>query len=232
MERLKLAIGCVSTLGLLLGCGGTTDRNQGSGGADSTAGAAGTASGVRNSAGATSGASGEGAAGGAAPVMTLDSFDTTDVYVSIGRWMEFTDDKVPIGTPPVPHDGTAMHLVGMTDGQGLDVFFHTGIPVEKIWSGVRFWTQSDAPDSSLTVAVAGPEPSYFQDRAQGLAWPQRVIPLSFDWQEIVVNFADLGVDPEHLSPHSEHFGAFHFIIEPNTQYDLWIDDFVGQPLYR
>jgi hypothetical protein len=227
MEQIRLVLGYVGLLALLAGCGGTTNRhrNDGGGGSDNPAGGSSTTSG-------TAGASGVAGAGGAAPIMTVDSFDTADLFVSIGLWMEFPDDKLPIGTPPSAHDGSALHLVGTTTADGLDVYFHTAAPVETIWSGVRFWTQSDAPDSFLTVAVAGPEPSYFKDRAQGLAWPERVVTLSPDWQEIVVNFADLGVDREHISPHSGPFGAFHFIIEPDTQYDLWIDDFGGQPLSR
>jgi hypothetical protein len=217
-------------LGLLAGCGGSTNHsaNKGSAGAGNAANAA------SASAGALNGTSGAGAtaasdSAGAPAVMTLDSFETSNSFVSIGLWMGFPDDTVPIGTPRVPHDGSALHLVGTTDDAGLDVFFHTGSPVERIWSGVGFWTQSDKAGSKLTVAVAGPEPSYFTDRAQGLAWPERVITLSRAWQEVVVDFRDLGIGPEHLSPHSETFGAFHFIIEPNTDYDLWIDDFAGQP---
>jgi hypothetical protein len=226
-------------LGLLLGCGGSTNHNanEGSAGADNAANA-GNTNGA--SGGALNGASGAGGAGamgatdsgGAPPLMPLGSFDSSSTHASFGLWMGFSDDSLPIGTPTVPHDGTALHLVGTTDEGGLDVFFHTGIPFEKIFSGARFWTQSDKAGSKLTVAVAGPEPLYFTDRAQGVVWPEQVITLSRAWQEVEVDFHDLGIGPEHLSPHSETFGAFHFIIEPNTAYDLWIDDFAGQPLYR
>ncbi len=222
MERLKPAMACISLLGFLAGCGGTTDHHRANGEPNHPGGGA----------GAMPGTAGEGAtasSGGAAPVMTLDSFETTDAYVSIGLWMGFPGDKLPIGTPAVAHDGSALHLVGTTTDAGLDVFFHTGSPVERIWSGVRFWIQSDEPGSRLTVAVAGPEPSYFADRARGLAWPELTLNPTSEWKEVVVDFKDLGVDPDHLSPHSETFGAFHFIIEPNTKYDLWIDDFVGLP---
>lgn len=217
MERLKLVIAGLSALGMLVGCGGNTNRNgsQGAGG--------------NATAGTDSGAAATGSAG-KAPIMSLDSFETGDRFVSIGLWMGFPDGTLPIGTPPNPHDGSALHLVGKTNEDGLDVFFHTGIPVERIWSSVRFWTQSDLPSSFLTVAIAGPEQSYFTDRAQGLAWPQQLVRLGSDWQEVVVDFKALHLDPDHLSPHSENFGAVHFIIEPDTHYDLWIDDFAGQPL--
>ena len=223
MERLRPTLAWMSLLGLLAGCGGSTDHNPANDGAPHQP-----SGGTNAMPGAAGGAATDGV-GGAAPVMTLDAFETAEVYVSIGLWMGFPGDKLPIGTPATPHDGSALHLVGTTDDAGLDVFFHTGTPVERIWSGVRFWTQSDAPGALLTVAVAGPEPSYFTDRARGLAWPERVIKVGSDWREVVVDFKDLGVDADHLSPHSEIFGAFHFIIEPNTKYDLWIDDFAGQP---
>lgn len=214
-----------------MGCGGSTNRN----GHEGSAGSGNPTNGGTATGGTVHGTSGAGTAatnaGGAPLDWTLSTFETPDTFVSIGLWMGFPDDRLPIDMPKVPHDGSALHLVGTTDDAGLDVFFHTGSSVETIWSGVRFWTQSDQAGSKLTVAVAGPEPSYFKDRAQGLAWPQRLVTLSPAWQEVVVDFKDLGVDRQHLSPHSEMFGAFHFIIEPNTDYDLWIDDFVGSP-YR
>ncbi len=168
----------------------------------------------------------------AAPVMPIEGFETSDRMASIGLWMGFDGDTLPIGTPAVPHDGSALHLAGKTSEKGLDVFFHTGIPVERIWSSLRFWSQSDLPTSRLIVAVAGPEPSYFSDRAMGIAWPQQLVTVGPEWRESVISFSALGIGPNHLSPHSENFGAVHFIIEPNTDYDLWIDDFAGQPLYR
>jgi hypothetical protein len=170
--------------------------------------------------------------GGAAPEMPLDSFESASRMASIGLWMGFDGDTLPIDMPKVPHDGNALHLAGKTDEKGLDVFFHTGIPVERIWSSVRFWAQSDLPNAHLIVAIAGPEPSYFADRAQGIAWPQQLVPVGPQWVETVIDFSALGIGPDRLSPHSEYFGAVHFIIEPNTEYDLWIDDFAGQPLYR
>ncbi len=220
MEPLNLVVVWASALGMLVGCGGTTDHNRSNG-----------AGGSENTAGGTTaqGSAGDGAtvaSGGQAALMTLDAFDTAAVFVSLGLWMGFRDDKLPIDTPPNPHDGSALHLVGTTNADGLDVYFHTGIPIERIFSSVRFWTQSNEPNASLTVAVAGPEPSYFKDRAQGVAWPERRIALSSAWQEVVFQ-----VDTKHVSPHEEFFGAFHFIIEPNTKYDLWIDDLAGQPLY-
>jgi hypothetical protein len=65
-----------------------------------------------------------------------------------------------------------------------------------------------------------------------MPWPVTVVFPTHDWQDVNVEFAALGYGPERLSPHSGPFGAFHFIIEPNTTYDVWIDDFVGTPLYR
>lgn len=218
------SLAAVTTLGLLAGCGGSTNRNlaDGAGGSASMTGANITGgAGIAASAGS----------GGTPPLRTVDSFETGDTMVSIGLWMGFEGNSLPIGTPPLPHDGSALHLMGTTDAAGLDVFFHTPLPVERIWTSVRFWTQSDQPGSSLTVAVAGPEKSYFTDRANGLLWPQRTVEPSASWQEVVVDFKDLGIDADHLSPHSGPWGAVHFIIEPNTSYDLWIDDFAGQMAY-
>lgn len=168
---------------------------------------------------------------GEAPYYLVDSFESPDTYVSPGLWMGFAGDTLPIGTPTLPHDGKALHLQGVTDDRGLDVFFHVAFPIEQSWKSVRFWAESDLVGSRLTVAIAGPEPSYFSDRAQGIAWPERTLTLSNRWQEVVVDFAELGATPDHLSPHSGPFGAFHFIIEPNTTYDLWLDDFAGQSRY-
>jgi hypothetical protein len=218
---------------LLSGCGGSTSHsgNEGSPGSGDTGGDR-ASGGVSASGGALTGSSGAGATAatdaGGAPDQTLDAFDSPNRQSSLGLWMGFPGDSVPIGMPSVPHDGSALHLVGKTDDAGLDVFFHTPLAVEKMFQGVRFWAQSELVGSKLTVAVAGPEPSYFTDRAQGVLWPQRVITLSRAWQEVVVDFRDWGLDPDHLSPHSEYYGAFHFVIEPNTAYDLWIDDFAGQ----
>lgn len=167
-----------------------------------------------------------------APQMPIDSFETSDFLSGPGLWMGFDGEQLPTAEPPVPHDGAALHLVGKTDDAGLDVFFHTGLPVERIWSSVRFWSQSDVPGAAFKVAIAGPVPQFFQDRAQGIAWPLQVVEPGRAWRETVVDFAELGVGPEMLSPHSEMFGAVHFIVEPHTSYDFWIDDFGGQPLYR
>lgn len=223
-------------MGLVAGCGGSTNHNAHEASAGSGSSTDGNPrTGGATSGGAATGTSGAGtaaaSAGGAQPDWTLSTFETTETFVSIGLWMGFPSNSLPIGTPTEPHDGSALHLVGTTDDAGLDVFFHTGQPVETIWSGVRFWVQSDRVGSQLTVAVAGPEPLYFEDRAQGVPWPQRVVTLSPAWQQVVVDFKDLGVDHQHLSPRSGPYGAFHFVIEPNTDYDLWIDDFVGSP-YR
>ena len=207
------------------GCGGISryQASDGAGGTGSNAGGASSA--IAGRSGVTAGAAGE------APYLVVDSFESPNTYVSPGLWMGFAGDTLPIGTPPLPHDGQALHLKGVTDDRGLDVFFHVALPIEQLWKSVRFWTESDLAGSQLTVAIAGPEPSYFSDRAQGIAWPARTLALSNRWQQVVVDFAELGADPDHLSPHSGPFGAFHFIIEPNTPYDLWIDDFAGQSRY-
>jgi hypothetical protein len=222
----------LGTVALLTGCGGSTDSNRREAGAGSSAYANGGAlvqGGVANDAGRSpSGAAGT---GGAPPDRIIDGFDSDSPMATIGLWMSIPGggNRLPIDTPAVPHDGSALHLVGVTDAEGLDMFFHTALPFERIFGGARFWVQSGNPGSKLTVAVAGPEPLYFEDRAQGIDWPQRAITLTSEWQEVVIDFDDWDVDAQHLSPRSEMFGAFHFIVEPNTAYDFWIDDFVGVP---
>lgn len=220
MLRLNQAAAWLGVAVVVAGCGGAS-RHDANGDAQGGGGASGSA---------TLGAGTAGITGGVAST-NIDSFETADLFVSIGLWMGFPGNTLPIGMPPTPHDGSALHLSGETDAAGLDVFFHTAQPVERIWSSVRFWIQSDLPGSELTVAVAGPEPSYFSDRALGVAWPERTIAPSRDWREVTVKFADMGIGPNRLSPHSEMFGAVHFLIEPQTKYDLWIDEFVGEPLY-
>lgn len=202
----------------LVACGG---RAQ-SAGPDSAAAQAGAAG---LSTGGQSGSGGDATAGttsGAGPSAS-NSFDSPDTLAGIGLWMEL-GSSLPIGDPPQPHDGPALHLVG-DSGAGLDFFFHTAFPVEKYFSRVGFWAQSDLPDSALMIAVAGPEPSYFKDRALGSPWPARVVNLSSDWQSVDVPFSSLGIDKAHPGVHEGPFGAVHFIIEPNTHYDFWIDDF-------
>jgi hypothetical protein len=214
---------------LLVGCGGESQRS----GAQSTGGDASVNGG--SSAGATArGGSGSTNAndGGAPPDMVIDGFESSSLMSGPGLWMGFPDSQLPIGDPSVPHDGAALHLVGVTDAAGLDVFFHTGIPVERIWSAVHFTAQSNLVGARLLVAIAGPEASYFRDAAQGMPWPVKVVLPTREWQNVNIDFAAFGYGPEQLSPHSGPFGAVHFIIEPNTVYDVWIDDFAGTPLYR
>jgi hypothetical protein len=212
---------------VLVGCGGNTNSNptgnaEPGGSSNRGSGGVATAAGATNS-GATSSGAGQGV------TTSVDGFDTADTGATLGLWMGFPSNMLPIDMPPEPHDGTALHLVGETGPEGLDVYYHTPLPLEKIYTGMRFWTMSENTGSHLTVAVAGPWETYFEDRAQGLLWPERVLTLSYEWQEFVVDFTELdpAIDADHLSPHSEMYGAFHFIIEPNTKYDLWIDDLVG-----
>jgi hypothetical protein len=142
-----------------------------------------------------------------------------------GLWMGFPNDTLPVDLPPDPHAGSALHLVGTTGAEGLDVFFHTPFPVEAMFGGVAFWVRADEPVTPLTVAIAGPEPLYFADRDQGLDWPQQTFNLTSAWQRVQVDFDALELGPDALSPHSGPWGAVHFVVEPNTAYDFWIDDF-------
>lgn len=218
---------------LLVACGGESQRS----GAQAAGGDA-NVNGGSSAGGTARGGSGGGAGsmnahdGGAPPDMVIDGFESSSLMSGPGLWMGFPDSQLPIGEPLAPHDGSALHLVGVTDAAGLDVFFHTGIPVERIWSAVHFVTQSYLVGGRLLVAIAGPEPSYFEDAAQGMPWPVTVVFPTPEWQNVNIDFAAFGYGPEQLSPHSGPFGAVHFIIEPNTVYDVWIDDFAGTPLYR
>jgi len=159
----------------------------------------------------------------------MQSFDSPEAFTSGGLWMGFPGDEIPVELPQAPHAGSALHLFGSTGPEGLDVFFHTAFPVEKLFSGVRFWVRADLARTPLTVAIAGPQPDYFVDRQQGVDWPSRTFKLPGAWQQIEIQFADLGIGPDRLSPHSETFGAVHFIVEPDSAYDFWIDDFLLVP---
>lgn len=229
MQWLGGLTGLVGAL-LLVGCGGATHRSP-TGDANPDAPGNSGGSGTSASGGTSSATNGGAATGSAGQGVTtpVDAFDTPDTHATLGLWMGFPTGMLPIDMPPTPHDGTALHLVGETGPEGLDVYYHTPLPVERLYTGMRFWTMSQNVGSHLTVAVAGPWETYFEDRAQGLSWPERVITLGYAWREVVVNFNELdpAADADHLSPHSEMYGAFHFIIEPNTKYDLWIDDLVG-----
>lgn len=234
LTQLRRTVGWTATyvlVGLLVACGGSTNHNADDGSAGSSTERGGSTSGGASTAGGDTGTAAASGSSGAPAERLLDGFEDPSTHASFGLWMGFSGDVLPLGTPPVPHDGSALHLVGTTDDSGLDVFFHTPLAMEKLFRSVRFWVQSNRPGSHLTVAVAGPDASFFSDRAQGLLWPEQVLTLSASWQKVVIDFQDWGLDPDHLSPHSENYGAFHFIVEPNTDYDLWIDDFSAQPLY-
>src|SRR6478735_8756256 len=139
--------------GLLLGlsllmaaCGGEAERGSHAvgGAASSVGGAAWSAGGVAASRGGESNET-----GGDFQELT-STFDTAQPLQNVGLWMGL-GEELPIGEPPVAYDGTALHLVG-DSGTGLDVFFHTPLPVERIAREVKFSAYSSQA-MALTVGI-------------------------------------------------------------------------------
>lgn len=153
------------------------------------------------------------------------NFETTEPLQGIGLWMGL-GDELPVEVPPVAHDGSALHLVGDSES-GLDVFFHTPLPVERIASEVRFSAYSEDA-TELTVGIAGPNPTYFTDRANDVAWPEEAFQVGSKWKSFSFSLDDLSPTP----PHEEMFGAVHFVVQPGVHYDLWIDDFTLVSRFR
>lgn len=145
-------------------------------------------------------------------------FEDARPLQGIGLWMGL-GEPLPVELPPVTHDGKALHLVG-DSGAGLDVFFHTPLPVERFASEVRLVAYS-AEESTITLAVAGPSPTYFSDQAAGVAWPEKALELGATWQSFSFSLDELSPTP----PHEEMFGAVHLVVPPGVHFDFWIDDF-------
>ena len=198
---------------------GSGARSSGDGGSEATAGSGSRTSGGASPAGGAS-ASGAGAAtatGGSFTEFT-SNFEMAEPLQGIGLWMGL-GDELPLGTPPVAHDGMALHLVGDSE-MGLDVFYHVPLPVERFASEVKFSAYSETV-SALTIGVAGPEPTYFSDRAAGVPWPEQTFQVGPKWRSYSFSLDELSPPP----PHEETFGAVHLVVQPGVHYDLWIDDF-------
>lgn len=215
---------------LLAACGGEARHgSRGSSEAGSTAsGAAPTTGGQSSAAGGRESAGGASANGGEATGGVPEfksSFETTQAIDGIGLWMGL-GEQLPVELPPVAHDGTALHLVG-DSGDGLDVFFHTALPIEGFAREVKFVAYSEEMDV-LTVGIAGPSVTYFSDRAAGIPWPETEFQLGAKWKGYSFSLEDLSPAP----PHEEMFGAVHFVVQPGEHYDFWIDDFTLVSRYR
>ena len=226
------APGLVLGLSLLVAaCGGEAQRGArptgasgseptGVSGSRSSGEAGSSAGGASSSSGGAASATGGGAAGetGGGSNELTTTFEMADPYQGIGLWMGL-GDELPLGTPPVAHDGTALHLVGDSE-LGLDVFFHVAFPVERFTSEVKFSAYSEQVNA-LTVGIAGPNPTYFSDHAEGIAWPEQAFKVGPKWKTFSFSLDELNPPP----PHEEMFGAVHFVVQPGVHYDLWIDDF-------
>jgi len=207
--------------GLLLGlsllmaaCGGEAERGSLAvgGAASSVGGAPSSAGGVAASRG------GESTETGGDFTELTSTFDTAQPLQNVGLWMGL-GEELPIGEPPAAYDGTALHLVG-DSGTGLDVFFHTPLPVERIAREVKFSAYSSQA-MALTVGIAGAEPTYFSDHAADTPWPERAFGVGAKWRSFSFSLDGLSPAP----PHEEMFGAVHLVVQPGVHYDFWIDDF-------
>ena len=162
----------------------------------------------------------------------IDTFDDPSAKASLGVWMEL-GDPLPVALPAQPFDGPALHFSGPPNPDGMDVFFHVALPFEKISRAVSVEASSALPGATLTLAIGGPSPGYLESQSSSQPWAHREFALDDSWQALELDFAALGIGPDHLSDATdEHYGALHFVIPPNTAYDVWLDNVMQQPIYE
>lgn len=159
---------------------------------------------------------------------------TDDRMTDVGLWMGTgVDEAWPVGPLtelPYPVNGwlMALHLAGQQMSAGVDVYLHTAFPFEEVFYGVYFVARSmHAGGQTVRVTVGGPYEDYWPDTTQGNAWPAVELTLGEAWAKYFVDFRALGFDAEHLSPHSDPYGAVHFLVAPEQAYDFEVTDLLG-----
>lgn len=159
---------------------------------------------------------------------------TEDRMTDIGLWMGTgVDEEWPVGPLtelPYPVNGwlMALHLEGESVAAGLDVYLHTAMPFEEVFYGVYFVARSlQAGGQTVRITVGGPYEDYWPDTTQGNAWPAVELTLGERWAKYFIDFRALGFDAEHLSPHSDPYGAVHFLVAPEQVYDFEVTDLLG-----
>lgn len=165
---------------------------------------------------------------------SLDIPFEEDSLGRVGLWMGtgLTDawPVEPVSEPPYPVEAQllALHLTGEPVAAGVDVYLHTAMPFESLFQGVYFIARSTlAGGQTVRVTVGGPSEDYWTDTSQGQSWPAVELTLGQAWAKYVVDFRALGFDAEHLSPHSDTFGAVHFLVDPEQAYDFEITGLNG-----
>lgn len=162
--------------------------------------------------------------------ISVGSFEDPAAFTQGGLWMGTGltgQSELPIEklAPPRGASQFALHITGTAGASGVDIFFHTAVPMESMARAVQFWARTDSPEGErLDVTVGGPDEAYWKDIAKGDVWPADHLSLNATWQTYRVSFEALGFGPEHLAPHSKPFGAVHFALPPNRDFDLWLDD--------
>jgi hypothetical protein len=163
-------------------------------------------------------------------IISVGSFEDPAVFTSGGVWMGTGltgQSELPIEklSPPRGASQLALHIAGIAGASGVDIFFHTAVPMESMARAVQFGARTDSPEGErMDVTVGGPDEVYWKDIAKGDVWPADHLVLNATWQTYRVSFDALGFGPDHLAPHSKPFGAVHFALPPNRDFDLWLDD--------
>ena len=118
-------------------------------------------------------AAGEGSSAGHAGSATVDgqptfsdTFQDDNPMSGPGLWMGSGITSVlPLDGPgagPTPGD-RAFHIQGTAGSSGIDIMWHTSLPVERLFEGVSFVARTDAPGGAeLRVTCGGPEVHYWR----------------------------------------------------------------------
>ena len=142
----------------------------------------------------------------------------------LGNWFVSSSDEPALGdapvddvVPPRGQSSRAYHVTATRPGTSLDLWAQlhhpqgTGVDLSS-YSGVAFWARL-RPAGELSVAFG----ANGQFSAIPAA-PQKTVPLSEDWSQVVVRFDDLRLDRTAVS-------SIDFVVSGrNDPPDLWVDD--------
>ena len=115
----------------------------------------------------------------------------------------------------------AYHVTQSAPGAAIDLWAQLqhpqGTAIDlSAYTGVSFWARLDEPSGDLTVAFGAN--GGFSNAATLVAVPRKVLPLSRDWAQYQVKFADVGLDSSAVS-------SIDFVIDGSGGLlGLWVDE--------
>jgi hypothetical protein len=142
----------------------------------------------------------------------------------LGNWFvsgsdgSFRDASVDDVIPPRGSRQKAYHAMQTKPGVAVDLFAQLHHPQGDgvdltAYAGVSFWARLDSPSGQLTVAFGAN--GQFSKLA---SVPQEVVPISGDWTQFLVRFADLDLDRTSVS-------SIDFVLGSSSEpLGLWVDD--------